>query len=69
MRVRPDEHPQSVPDRYPARCMDLLFNGKAKFAPGVKVDMASTFTYFGGELLESFLGAVVTWLATSTRPH
>ncbi|MBT8161411.1 MULTISPECIES: MIP/aquaporin family protein [Arthrobacter] len=47
----------------PAVTLGLLINGKAEFAPGVAVSAASTFTYFGGELLGAFLGAVVVWLA------
>ncbi|WP_427131416.1 MIP/aquaporin family protein [Pseudarthrobacter sp. S9] len=47
----------------PAVTLGLLLNGKAEYAPGVKVEFASTFTYFGGELLGAFLGAVVMWLA------
>jgi glycerol uptake facilitator protein len=47
----------------PAVTLGLLINGKAEYAPGVKVDLASTLTYFGGELLGAFLGAVVMWLA------
>ena len=47
----------------PAVTFGLLVNGKTEYAPGVPVDVASTFTYFGGELLGAFLGAVVMWLA------
>lgn len=47
----------------PAVTVGLLLNGKAEYAPGVPVDFASTLTYFGGELLGAFLGAVVCWLA------
>ena len=47
----------------PAVTLGLLINGKAEFAPGVAVSAASTFTYFGGELLGAFLGAVFAWLA------
>jgi len=47
----------------PAVTLGLLINGKAEYAPGVKVDLGSTLTYFGGELLGAFLGAVVMWLA------
>ena len=47
----------------PAVTFGLLLNGKTEYAPGVPVDAASTFTYFGGELLGAFLGAVVMWLA------
>jgi glycerol uptake facilitator protein len=47
----------------PAVTLGLLLNGKPEYAPGVPVDVASTLTYFGGELLGAFLGAVVCWLA------
>ncbi|WP_028267116.1 MIP/aquaporin family protein [Arthrobacter sp. MA-N2] len=47
----------------PAVTLGLLADGKAEFAPGVAVSAASTFTYFGGELLGAFLGAVFAWLA------
>ncbi|KRE46098.1 glycerol transporter [Arthrobacter sp. Soil736] len=47
----------------PAVTLGLLVNRKAEYAPGVPVDVASTFTYFGAELLGAFLGAVLTWLA------
>jgi glycerol uptake facilitator protein len=47
----------------PAVTLGLLLNGKGEYAPGVKVDVASTLTYFGGEMVGAFLGAVVCWLA------
>lgn len=47
----------------PAVTLGLLVDGKSEFAPGVAVSAASTFTYFGGELLGAFLGAVFAWLA------
>jgi len=47
----------------PAVTTGLLINGKAEYAPGVAVDLASTLTYYGGELTGAFLGAVLTWLA------
>lgn len=47
----------------PAVTLGLLADGKTEFAPGVAVSAASTFTYFGGELLGAFLGAVFAWLA------
>lgn len=47
----------------PAVTLGLLADGKAEFAPGVAVSAASTLTYFGGELLGAFLGAVFAWLA------
>ena len=43
--------------------MACCVNGKKLYAPGVPVDFASTLTYFGGELIGAFLGAVVMWLA------
>jgi len=47
----------------PAVTLGLLVDGKAEFAPGVAVSAASTFTYFGGELIGAFLGAIFAWLA------
>ncbi|GAB3562510.1 MIP/aquaporin family protein [Arthrobacter alkaliphilus] len=47
----------------PAVTLGLLVDGKSEYAPGVAVSAASTFTYFGGELLGAFLGAVFAWLA------
>jgi len=47
----------------PAVTFGLLLNGKKEYAPGVPVDFASTLTYFGGELLGAFIGAVVMYLA------
>ncbi|MDQ4491450.1 MIP/aquaporin family protein [Sinomonas sp. ASV486] len=47
----------------PAVTLGLLMHGSAEYAPGVKVDVASTLTYFAGELVGAFLGAVVCWLA------
>jgi glycerol uptake facilitator protein len=38
-------------------------NGKKEFVPGIPVDFLSTITYFGGELLGAFLGAMACWLA------
>ena len=40
-----------------------LSSGAKEFVPGVPVDVASTFTYFGGGMLGAFIGAVVCWLA------
>ena len=40
----------------PAVTLGLLVHRNAEYAPGVPVDVASTFTYFGGELT----GAAVT---------
>ncbi|MGJ3191148.1 aquaporin family protein [Paenarthrobacter nitroguajacolicus] len=47
----------------PAVTLGLLVNGKGEYAPDVAVTFGSTLTYFGGELLGAFLGAVVCWLA------
>ena len=47
----------------PAVTFGLLLNGKKEYAPGVPVDAVSTLTYFGGELLGAFIGAVVMYLA------
>src|SRR4029453_17930432 len=47
----------------PAVTLGLLVKGSKEYAPDVSVDFASTLTYFGGELLGAFLGAVVCWLA------
>ena len=47
----------------PAVTLGLILNGKKNFQPGVPVDFSSSITYFGGELLGAFLGAVVMWLA------
>lgn len=47
----------------PAVTLGLLLNGKGEYAPDVAVSFGSTLTYFGGELLGAFIGAVVCWLA------
>ncbi len=47
----------------PAVTFGLLLNGKRLYAPGVPVDVASTLTYFGGEMVGAFLGAVIMWVA------
>lgn len=47
----------------PALTLGLLVNGKAEYAPGVPIEIASTLVYFGGEMLGAFLGAVVCWAA------
>ena len=47
----------------PAVTLGLLTSGSATYATGVPVNVATTFTYFGGELLGGILGAVVMWLA------
>lgn len=47
----------------PAVTVGLLVSGSEEYAKGVPVTAASTFTYFGGELLGAFVGAVIAWLA------
>jgi glycerol uptake facilitator protein len=47
----------------PAVTLGLILNGKHVFVPGVPVNFTSSITYFGGELIGGFLGAVVCWLA------
>jgi glycerol uptake facilitator protein len=47
----------------PAVTFGLLLNGKKLYAPGVPVDVASTLTYFAGEMVGAFLGAVIMWVA------
>ncbi|MCU1574820.1 MAG: aquaporin family protein [Micrococcaceae bacterium] len=47
----------------PAVTVGIITSGAKEFVPGVPVDFGSTLTYFGGEMLGAFLGAVVCWLA------
>ena len=47
----------------PAVTVGLLANGADEYAPGVNVDALSTLTYFAGEFVGAFLGAVLCWLA------
>lgn len=47
----------------PAVTVGLLASGATEYAPGVDVTVASTFTYFGGEMLGAILGAIAAWLA------
>lgn len=47
----------------PAVTLGILVEGKRPYAPDVPIDIASTLTYFGGEMLGAFLGAVVCWSA------
>ena len=47
----------------PAVTLGLLANGRAEYAPGVAVDLASTLAYLAGEVTGAFLGAVACWLA------
>ncbi|MDQ6753808.1 MAG: aquaporin family protein [Actinomycetota bacterium] len=51
----------------PAVTLGIILNsaakGKSEFVPGIPIDFLSSLTYFGGELIGAFLGAVVCWLA------
>lgn len=47
----------------PAVTVGLLANGAGEYAPGVPITLASTLTYFGGEFLGAFIGAVLVWCA------
>jgi glycerol uptake facilitator len=47
----------------PAVTVGILSSGASEYAPGVPITVASTFTYFAGEMLGAFLGAVLVWLA------
>ena len=47
----------------PAVTLGLLTSGADEYAPGIPVNLATTLTYFGAELLGGILGAVVMWLA------
>jgi glycerol uptake facilitator-like aquaporin len=47
----------------PAVTLGILVEGKRPYAPEVPIDVASTLTYFGGEMLGALLGAVVCWAA------
>ena len=51
----------------PAVTVGILANGKAEYAPDVAVNFGSTMTYFGGEMVGAFIGAVVCWVAY--KPH
>ena len=46
----------------PAVTVGLITAGKTEFMPGIPVDFASTFTYFGGEMLGAFIGAILVFL-------
>ena len=46
----------------PAVTLGLVTAGTEEFKPGIPVDFASTFTYFGGEMLGAFIGAVLVFL-------
>lgn len=47
----------------PAVTLGLILNGKKEFVPGISVNFLSSITYFGGEMIGAFLGAVICWLA------
>ncbi|BCW67212.1 glycerol transporter [Arthrobacter sp. NicSoilB4] len=47
----------------PAVTMGILIEGRRNYAAGVPIDFASTMTYFAGEMVGAFLGAIVMWLA------
>jgi glycerol uptake facilitator protein len=51
----------------PAVTLGLLTSGSDTYARGVPVTFASTLTYFAGELVGAFVGAVLAWL--SYRQH
>lgn len=51
----------------PAVTLGLLVSGSDSYAKGVPVSLASTLTYFAGEFVGAFVGAVLTWL--SYRQH
>jgi glycerol uptake facilitator protein len=47
----------------PAVTVGIWASGAKDYAPNVPISVGSTFTYFAGEFLGAFLGAVVAWLA------
>lgn len=47
----------------PAVTVGILASGATEYAPGIPVTLATTLTYFGGEMLGAILGAVLVWLA------
>ncbi|MEI4271589.1 MIP/aquaporin family protein [Klenkia sp. LSe6-5] len=47
----------------PAVTIGLLTSDSTEYAPGVDITLASTLTYFAGELVGAFIGAVLAWLA------
>jgi len=47
----------------PAVTVGLLANGVEEYAPGVPVTLGTTLTYFAGQMIGAFLGAVLCWLA------
>ncbi|MCU1419155.1 MAG: aquaporin family protein [Mycetocola sp.] len=46
----------------PAVTVGLITSGLQEFQDGIPVDFASTFTYFGGEMLGAFIGAVLVYV-------
>lgn len=46
----------------PAVTVGLIAAGNAEFVEGIPVDFASTFTYFGGEMVGAFIGAVLVFV-------
>jgi glycerol uptake facilitator protein len=47
----------------PAVTLGIIASGAKEFVPGIPVDAGSIGTYFGGEMVGAFIGAVVCWLA------
>jgi glycerol uptake facilitator protein len=47
----------------PAVTVGLLANGADEYAPDIAVTVATTLTYFVGQMIGAFLGAVLAWLA------
>jgi glycerol uptake facilitator protein len=46
----------------PAVTVGLIAAGNTEFVEGIPVDFASTFTYFGGEMVGAFIGAVLVFV-------
>ncbi|WP_253376293.1 MIP/aquaporin family protein [Okibacterium sp. HSC-33S16] len=46
----------------PAVTVGLIAAGNENFVEGIPVDFASTFTYFGGEMVGAFIGAVLVFV-------
>jgi len=47
----------------PAVTLGIIASGAKEFVPGIPVDAGSIVTYFGGEMVGAFIGAVLCWLA------
>ena len=47
----------------PAVTIGLLFNGAEEYGPDIPVGLATTLTYFVGQLVGAVLGAALCWLA------